>query len=214
MIRIPASGSGSRWKWRRRGRRCPRSWSFVLQRRAAETNSSSGSGLAGQPAFDLLAIGVAKPAGTRGRAVPMPIVSSSIRTTGTTSLVVPTRITSSAAFNSGKVTCELDERDLQRLDQPEDELPGHARQDFGALGRPLEPALPDPEQRGVRRLGHEARGIDQDRLVAARAASGLGRQDSWPGGWSILMSQRFQRRSGWLITLTPVSRSRAVGPSS
>ena len=29
-----------------------------------------------------------------------------------------------------------------------------------------------------------------------------------------LMSHRFQRRSGWLITGTPVSRSRAVGPSS
>ena len=62
-------------------------------------------------------------------------------------------------------------------DEAQQTLAGRPRQDRPALRRPLEPAAADPEHRGVRRLGHAALGVDQDRLEAPRAVGGLVGQD-------------------------------------
>ena len=105
------------------------------------------------------------------------------------------------------------ERDSELADQPEDELTRHAGQDLGPLGSSLEPPVPHPEQRGVRGLGDEALRVDEDRLERpARRAVSIA--STLASRFVDLMSHRFQRRSGWLIIATPVSRSRAVGPSS
>ena len=90
--------------------------------------------------------------------------------------MVPTRITSSAAISSGKVT-RVPTKGIPRLDKPEDELPGRPREDLVALGRPFESALPDPEQREW--VASVTKPAESSRigLVAARAAGGLDRED-------------------------------------
>ena len=57
-------------------------------------------------------------------------------------------------------------------------------QDLVALGRALEPSLPDPEQRRVRRLGHEARARRPGPPRKPRRGGRPRWPARWPAGWS------------------------------
>ena len=158
MIRMPAPGRGSRLKWAEKG--SSSSSLVVIPAPAGRTVSTRNRPLrrtaAARPASVRLPGDTASPSRrATGPGVPEPIVWPSISITGRTSYVVPTRITSSAATSSGRVTCVPANGIPSGLHQTQDEPSRHPRQDFVALRRSLETTLPDPEQRRVGRLGHE-----------------------------------------------------------
>ena len=90
------------------------------------------------------AVGGLEPTRDRARDARPTTAVPSIRTTDRTSIVVPSSITSSAAFNSSSVTRDSTKRHADLPGQIADQVPGRAGQDPRPFGRPLDPARRGP----------------------------------------------------------------------